>query len=119
MPTTIHLVLAYISALATALVAAEAAWRAIQATRPASAARWLSAMQLLSLAITALAGFALIAGGAAAGDGLHYLLAVVALASVPAAPMFSLSAGARGRAVATFVAAAVALVVVALLFLTG
>ena len=115
----IHLLLALISTATTALVAAEAAWRAIQNTPAPSIARWLAVAQFVSLVVTAIAGFVLVASGVAANNGLHYLMAVVALLSVPAAPMFTTRAGPRRRAAVTSVAALVALVIVALLFATG
>jgi hypothetical protein len=119
MPTTIHIALAAISAVTTALVAVEAVRRAIGDIPSSSVARWLAAAQFGSLLLTAIAGFALVASGVAAHNGLHYLLAVVALLSVPAAPMFSPNSGPRRRALVTCVAALVALTVVALLFTTG
>jgi hypothetical protein len=119
MATTLHLVLAYISAAATALVAAEAGWRAWREAPATSLARVLSVTQLAALAITAFAGFALIAGETAADSGLHYLLAVAALLSVPAAPMFTMAVGPRRRALVTCLAALLALGFVALLFITG
>jgi len=119
MLSQVHLLLAYVSAATTALVAAEAGWRAFRDLPAAKTARWLAAGQFASLVATAIAGFALVASGEAANNGLHYLMAVVALLSVPAAPMFSTRAGPRGRALVTCLAGLFALAVVGLLFITG
>ncbi len=116
---TIHLLLAFLSALATALVALEAGWRAWNAMPATTLTRGLGGTQVAVLLVTVLVGLGLVASGQAAGSGLHYLLAIVALASVPLAPMLAVDAGPRRRAGATLATAILALVVVGLLFMTG
>lgn len=119
MPTGIHLVLAWLSGAATLAVALEAGWRAL-ANRPSSQlSNVLVIAQLVMIGITSLAGLAIVAGGTASEDGLHYLLAVLALALQPGVSMFTTKASMRVRAAAASVAGFVGLAVVYLLFATG
>ena len=119
MLSQIHLLLAIASAIVTGVVGLEAGWRLVTDVAAARLSGVLGRTQLFVVAATAVVGVLLVASGESAGNGLHYLLAVIALLSVPAAPMAVMRAGDRTRAAATCVAAVAALVAVALLFVTG
>lgn len=119
MPTQIHLVLAFVSAAATAVVAAEAGWRALRDLPRTPLSGWLAAAQLIALAITCIVGLGLVGLGTQPQNTIHYLLALLALALGPAVSTFLTRTGERMRAAVMSVTALLALVAVALLFVTG
>jgi hypothetical protein len=119
MPTQIHLALAIVSAVATALLAAEAGWRALRDVPRAPLSGWLSAAQLIAVGVTSIAGLGLVALGTQPQNTIHYLLAVAALIAVPGVQTFLTRMGERLRAAIVCVTALLALGAVALLFMTG
>lgn len=97
----------------------EAAVRAARGSAPGLAASRLDSLVLLLLGLTIAAGLGLLLGGARPKELLHFVYAVVAIGAMPIAASFTGSWQPRGRAVATLVAALVALVVIVRLFATG
>jgi len=108
-----------VSSVATLAVGLEAGWRALRDAPSSMVSTVLSAAQLIALGITSLVGLALVAGGTAAEDGIHYLLAVLALALLPGVSMFTVRASQRTRAAAASAAAFGGLAAIWLLFQTG
>jgi hypothetical protein len=102
-----------------AFAALEAAWRAVQDRDPGLAASRLNSLALLVIGLSAAAGLGLLIGGARPAELLHLVYAVLAFAVLPIATSLSARWTSRRRAVATVVAALVALVVLLRLFGTG
>lgn len=73
----------------------------------------------LALVVTAAGGLGLLAGGARPREVLHFVYAVIAIGAIPVAGSLASRAEPRRRAIATFVGALVALVVILRLFGTG
>ncbi len=74
---------------------------------------------LLLLGLTIAAGLGLLVGGARPRELLHFVYAVVAIGTMPIAATLTGSWEPRHRAIATLVAALIALVLVLRLFATG
>jgi hypothetical protein len=119
MPTQIHLLLAVTSVATTALVAAEAGWRALRDLHRGALSSWLSAAQLIALAMTCIAGLGSVMLGRQPHNTIHYLLAVVALILGPVVSTFLVRSGERVRAAVMSATAVLTLVIVACLFMTG
>jgi hypothetical protein len=100
-------------------VGIEALWRALRNLPPGRWARLLEQGTLIAIVIASAGGLGIVVGGGAPADSLHYVYAAVALAVMPFASSISARLGARTRALVTFGAAIVALVVMVRLFQTG
>jgi hypothetical protein len=101
------------------LAGLEAGWRAARGAAPGVAASRLDSLVLLFLGVTIAAGLGLLVGGARPAELLHFVYAVVAIGVMPVAASFTASWVPRRRAIATLVAALIALVVILRLFATG
>ena len=74
---------------------------------------------LLALVVAAAGGLGVLIGGGQPAQPLHFVYSLVAIGLVPFASYLTRRRQARTRAAATFVASAVALVVIVRLFQTG
>jgi hypothetical protein len=107
------------SAATVAFAGIEGAWRAWRATPPGVLAGRLDAAVLLTVGVAGAGGLGVLVGGGQPADSLHYLYAVLAFGLVPVSGSLASRSSARVRGVVTFIASAVALVVIARLFATG
>jgi hypothetical protein len=101
------------------LVGLEAAWRAWRRAPPGRPAERLEQLVIIALVVTVAGGLGLLVGGARPREILHFVYAILALGALAVADSIARRAGPRPRAMATLVAALVALAVIARLFQTG
>jgi predicted membrane channel-forming protein YqfA (hemolysin III family) len=104
-------------------VALEAAWRAWQAWRgkrlPSPTTGRLEAMLLIVVGATIAGGLGLLAGGGRPREALHFVYAVLAIATLPVANSIARRFGPLAQAWVALGAALVISVVIARLFGTG
>jgi hypothetical protein len=100
-------------------VAAEAGWRWLRKAPAGPIADRLGSALLIAFIVASAGGLGVAMGGGQPGDPLHYVYAVVALATVPMASWLARGRPPRVRAAVTFVAALIALVVWIRLLQTG
>jgi hypothetical protein len=79
----------------------------------------LEGLVLLALVVTSAGGLGLLVGGARPREALHFVYAIVALGLLPLASSLSRRSEPRRQGLATFLAAVIALIVIARLFGTG
>jgi hypothetical protein len=115
----LHLLLAFASLTAMAVVAGEGAVRLVRARPPGRVASAGSGVVGVLLGMTAAGGLALLLGGQRPTEWLHLVYALLAFGLVPLADSLAAQASPRRRAVARLLGALVALVVLARLFATG
>jgi hypothetical protein len=119
MIVALHWFLALVSAILVALAGIEAGVRAVRTRPPGTLAARLSGLVLLVLGLTAAGGLGLFVGGGRPHEDLHLLYALLALAPIPLVGALTARASARGRALATALAALIGLVLILRLFMTG
>jgi hypothetical protein len=119
MVTEAHHWLAYVIAAPVLLTGIEGATRAWRRTPPGALASRLGNLVQLLLGVTIAGGLGLLVGGARPRELLHFVYAVLVFGALPVANAVSGRFGPRGRGVATFLGAAVALGVIARLIATG
>jgi hypothetical protein len=115
----LHLVLATVSLIAMASVAAEGAWRALRNRPPGRIASAAPSILLLLLAVTMAGGLGILLGGGRPRELLHFVYAGLALASVPIADSVARHSTPRRRALTRLVGALLGAAVIARLFATG
>ena len=97
----------------------DAGWRAVRSAPPGGLTARVELALTLALVVTAAGGLGLLAGGARPREVLHFVYAVIAIGAIPVAGSLASRADPRRRAIATFVGALVALIVILRLFGTG
>lgn len=115
----LHLYLAFAGAAAMVLVALEGTVRAWLKRAPGRLSAWVSALAMLALMITIGGGLGLFVRGARPREFLHFIYAVLALATIPFVDALTSKASPRMQGLATMLGALVALVVIWRLFSTG
>jgi 4-amino-4-deoxy-L-arabinose transferase-like glycosyltransferase len=115
----LHLALAYLSVMATALVTIEGGIRAVRARAPGKwAARGVNAMLLL-IGVTAAAGLALLVTGHRPHQWLHLMYAFLAFGTVVTADTIASRWSIRNRALTTCASGLLGSVILLRLFATG
>lgn len=115
----LHVGLAAVTVAAFAVVAIEAAARAVSRRPPGRFAMMTSTAAEILVGMTAAGGLAMLFTGERPDEPLHFVYAVLAFALVPVGDSLTQSAEPRRRAVGRAVAAVIALAVVSRLFATG
>lgn len=101
------------------MVAAEAGWRWLRPAPPGPWSDRLESVLLLALVVAGAGGLGVLVGGGQPAQSLHYVYSMVAIGVLPTASFLARGRQPRTRAAAAFLAAIVALVVIARLFQTG
>jgi hypothetical protein len=115
----LHVSLAVGTVVAVAVVAIEATARALTGGPPGRFSAAISATLIFVVGMTAAGGLAMIALGERPREFLHFVYAAVAFVLIPIGDSLAARASPRRRAGARFLAALVALGVIARLFATG
>jgi hypothetical protein len=115
----LHVTLAVATVVAMAVVACEAAFRAVSAKPPRRFAEAVSVIAVILVGMTAAGGLAILTRGERPREWLHFVYAAFAFILVPFGDAMTARASPRRRALARLVTALVALGVVARLFATG
>jgi hypothetical protein len=115
----LHVTLAVGTVAALAVAAIEAGARALTGRPPGRFSAAMSAIVVIGVGVTAAGGLAMLARGERPKELLHFLYAALAFVLIPIGDSLAARASPRRRAAARFLAALVALGVVARLFGTG
>ncbi len=116
---TLHLFLAFVSAVVVALAGLEAGLRLVRNRKPGTNASRLSQCVLLILGVTAASGLGMFVGGARPHELLHLLYAGLAFSAIPVTDLLAGRLSPRARGLASTVAALIGLVLLVRLFMTG
>jgi hypothetical protein len=111
--------LAWATIALVAIVALEAAWRALRDLPPSRTTRLLANIALVVVVVASAGGLGIVVGGGGPADSLHYVYAAIALFALPLTTSLTRNLRPRAAALMLLVVAIALLVVMARLFQTG
>jgi hypothetical protein len=115
----LHSALAYLSLGLALVLAVDSGWRAWRAKAGTAPGARLDPILLIATGVAAAGGLGIYVGGGRPHETLHFVYGVLALGAIPVANSLGRGRSARQVAIARFIGAVVAVVVIWRLFQTG
>lgn len=115
----LHSALAYLSLGLALIVAVDSGWRAWRGNAGTALGARFDPILLIATGVAAAGGLGIFVGGGRPHEALHFVYAVLALGAIPVANSLGRGRSVRQAALARFIGAVVAVVVIWRLFQTG